>query len=162
LKDFNKVLVFDPNLPDAISGIADCEMKLGDIKKAIKDFDKVIEMEPKDGWAYLHRAFAKIQAKDYPGAIQDCNQASKLMPTDPIPLVRRGDVKVALGKYSDADADYVLAIGVDRSCAEAYYKRALEEIAGKHYDFGCRDLQRAKELGQKKVDELIKQNCEGK
>jgi len=75
-------------------------------------------------------------------------------------LVRRGDVKVALGDYKAADVDYVLAIGVDGKCAEAYYKRGMEEIAGKQYEFGCKDLKKARDLGIKNLDELIKQNCQ--
>jgi tetratricopeptide (TPR) repeat protein len=132
-------------------------------KEAVELYTKAIESYPHSALvnlseAYYNRGLNKRLMNDYSGAISDYSLAIKLRPDYYKAILNRGFTKLILEEYYDAISDFTLIIDSNKSTQEiisAAYgnrgvaKHALEQNA-------CDDFKKAIELGNKKLQELIK------
>ena len=139
MKDFEHVLKLD-----SIGGQAEAAYYyLGRIKMltfeneaAIKYFDKLVNLAPKDAEAYFLRGTSKSNIMESAGAIADFDKAIELNPNYMEAYANRGVQKINKLPVEDKT-------GKNLKC--------LEEP--------CKDLLKAKELGDKSVDDMIYLYC---
>lgn len=78
LRDFNKIILLNPDYTDIFYNRGIVRGKLGDPKGAIEDFNKAIELNPSLGEAYFNRGLIKDFIGDYAGACKDWSKAGEL------------------------------------------------------------------------------------
>ncbi len=139
IKNFEQVLKFD-----SIGGQAEAAYYyLGRIKMltfendaAIKYFDKLLILVPKDAEAYFLRGTAKSNIMDSEGAIVDFDKAIELRPN-------------YMEAYANRGVQKINKIPVEEKTGKKI--KCLEEP--------CKDLLKAKELGDNTVDDMLYLYC---
>lgn len=165
ISDYNAIIdnpIFSGNfrMYQALTGRADCEVKLGMYYEGIFDCSKVIEVTwwvPDE--AYTIRASGKLCMKDYRGAIDDANRGIKLDSTNVTCYFIRGTACSALGNYKQAMSDLSKAIRMSPTDASAYYNRGLAKNKSGDVNGACYDFSRSGELGNKEAYDLILKYC---
>ena len=119
IKDYNKVIEFEPNFTEAYYNRAMAKFYLKDYKGAIADCTKAIEFNPNDADTYYLRAWLKDKLGDYKGAIADCTKAIEFNPN------------LARAYYTRAMARYTLPSSsedrlIDEVCQDAHKAIELE------------------------------------
>jgi len=126
----------------------------GEFKKAVGHFDAAVTIVPDYGNAYYNRGIASIALGRYQPAIDDFTRAIGLDKYNAANAYdNRGTVFYALGRFREAIEDYNRAISLKPDDTEAYYNRALAYLQLGENAPGCRDAQKACDLG--KCDLLI-------
>ena len=80
-------------------------------------------------------------------AIDHYSKAIHIMPDHIVIYNNRGDAYIKLGMYQDAIEDYSEAIRLKPDHADFYNKRGSVYLHQRKNDLGCRDAQKACELG---------------
>jgi len=96
------------------------------------------------------------QYTDPKKAIEYLNNAIKLQPNNAKTYFNRGAAHVNLGQYQQAFEDFNKAIGLKQDYAYAYNNRGIIYLMQGNKELGCRDAQKACELGICKSLELAK------
>ena len=160
IEDFTKAIKIDPTNDRAFGNRGNASLRLEDYNGAIEDFTKAIELNPSDADTCRNRGTAKYILEDYNGAIADHTKAIELDPNDAVVYLFRGLSKANLENHDEAILDYTKAIEIDPNSAIAYYGRGnskyfLEDLTG-----GCKDAQKAEELGYgDNASKLINEVC---
>lgn len=103
---------------------------------------------------------AKAGLKDYKSAIVDYDKAIVLDPGYTKAYGNRGVAKVKLQQYKAGLLDYNKAISLDPAYTIAYINRGnLKHNYLNDFHGACIDWKKAKELGDSRVDDIIKENC---
>ena len=89
-------------------------------------------------------------------AIEYLNNAIKLQPNNAETYFKRGAAHVNLGQYQQAFEDFNKAIGLKQDYAYAYNNRGIIYLMRGNKELGCRDAQKACELGICKALEKAK------
>ena len=139
IKDFEHVLILD-----SIGGQAEAayyylgriKMLIFENEEAIKYFDRLLILAPKDSEAYFLRGTAKSNIMDSDGAIADFDKAIELRPNYMEAYANRGVQKINKTPVEDKTGKNI---------------KCLEEP--------CKDLLKAKELGDTSVDDMIYLYC---
>ena len=116
-----------------------------------------MDLKP-SGYYYSSRADAKEKLEDYRGAILDYNKAIELEP-ESYYYNYRGGCKFNIHNYIGAIADYTKAIQLNPKDANSYLNRGRLKILTKDKKGGCKDLNKAGELGEDGAYEYINENC---
>ncbi|MGD0277870.1 MAG: tetratricopeptide repeat protein [Smithella sp.] len=134
---------------------------LGNYRQAIEDYGRTIEINPVYSEAYNSRGFAYANLGNYKQAIEDFNRAIEIIPDYTMAYYNRGNAYADLGNYRQAIEDYGRTIEIKPGHAEAYYNRACIYLDQGDNISGCRDAQKACELGKCKLLEMAKSkgNC---
>ena len=162
------------------------ETELKDYRAAIADLDTAIKLIPASEELYLYRGLAKQYINEHLAAIADFTEVIKwdaplgdigVVETDisdpmhPKQVVKKETItttlsykdraasKYQLKDYNGALADYKKALSYDPKFAEVYYQRAMMRVEMKQFAEACADFCKAKELGYKDSDEMIKKYC---
>lgn len=152
-----------------------------DFKGAIDDYSKVIELDPDNVLAYLNRGKNKKRLEDYKGAIADFDKAistkgGELLYMDKVEnsFVETGfeyDVKMEEIKFERGIAffridslkkafdDFNFSIQKSYLLPDSYYWRGLIYLSYNMKDEGCKDLNKAMELGDPDAKDLLDKNC---
>lgn len=83
-------------------------IRRGKYEEAVECYTRAIDGSA-GSWAHSNRAFALLQLGRYEEAERDCTNALQIDRGDVKSLLRRGKARSALGRYSDALADFVEA-----------------------------------------------------
>jgi hypothetical protein len=128
----------------------------GQYQLAIKDYNEAISRNPDCINCYLNRGNAYSSLGRYQPAIKDYNEAisRKLDCVDC--YLNRGNAYSFLGQYQLAIKDYNKAISLKPDYANAYYNRGFTYLKQDNKEQGCRDAQKACELGDCGLLELAK------
>jgi tetratricopeptide (TPR) repeat protein len=78
----------------------------GQYEDARQRYDAAIRQNPGEWLLYMNRAGILAYQRKWAAAIQDCNTVLRLAPGILIAQVMRGQINEALGKYTEALADY--------------------------------------------------------
>jgi tetratricopeptide (TPR) repeat protein len=121
-----------------------------------KLYSTTIDLNPTCWMAYNNRGiiYASLDRDQY--AIEDFNHAIRLKPDDAEFYNNRGAAYGKLSQYQRAIEDFNETIRLRPDYANAYYNRATAYILQGNKEPGCRDAQKACELGNCAILELAK------
>ena len=121
-----------------------------------KLYSTTIDLNPTCWMAYNNRGiiYASLDRDQY--AIEDFNHAIRLKPDDAEFYNNRGAAYGKLSQYKRAIEDFNETIRLRPDYANAYYNRATAYIQQGNKEPGCRDAQKACELGNCAILELAK------
>ena len=111
----------------------------GQFEQSIKYYDKLLALAPKDSEAYFNRAAAKGMIKDVTGSIKDYDKAIEFNANYMEAYANRGVAKINL------------------LTTKGNIQPSKEQTSD-----GCADLKKAKQLGDKTVDDMIYIYCDKK
>ena len=131
---------------------------LGQHQRAIEDYSEAIRLKPDYADAYNNRGGAYTQLGQHQRAIEDYNQAIRLKPDYFQPYSNLGIAYNALGQYQLTIQNCNEAIRLKPDYADAYYLRGNAYLWQGNNNLGCRDAQKACELGNCKLQEWVKTN----
>lgn len=111
----------------------------GQFEQSIKYYDKLLALVPKDSEAYFNRAAAKGMIMDIAGSIKDYDKAIEINPNYMEAYANRGVAKINM------------------LTTKGNIQPTKEQTSD-----GCADLKKAKQLGDKTVDDMIFIYCDKK
>jgi tetratricopeptide (TPR) repeat protein len=111
----------------------------GQFEHSIKYYDKLLALAPKDSEAYFNRAAAKGMIMDVAGSIKDYDKAIEFNPNYMEAYANRGVAKINM------------------LTTKGNIQPTKEQTSD-----GCADLKKARQLGDKTVDDMIFIYCEKK
>lgn len=111
----------------------------GQFEQSIKYYDKLLSLAPKDSEAYFNRAAAKGMIMDVAGSIKDYDKAIEINPNYMEAYANRGVAKINM------------------LTTKGNIQPTKEQTSD-----GCADLKKAKQLGDKTVDDMIFIYCDKK
>ena len=124
---------------------------LGNYRQAIEDYNEAIRLKADLFQAYYDRGNTYGQHGQYQNAIEDFNQAIRLHPNYTKAYNNRGNVYLLMSIYQKALEDFNEAIRLKSDYADAYNNRARVYLIQGDNISGCRDAQKACELGNCKL-----------
>ncbi|MEN8122163.1 MAG: tetratricopeptide repeat protein [Bacteroidota bacterium] len=159
LADYDITLELDDGYENAIVNRGVVKGKLGQLDEAINDFNQAILKDPKNASAYSNRGLAKDHAKDTEGAIADYNMAIEIDPEFITAYLNRGIVYRKQKSFNASIADFSKVLSLDDKQEAAYYFRGMDLIQINKLNEGCRDLNKAKNLGYPYAQSAIDKFC---
>jgi tetratricopeptide (TPR) repeat protein len=157
IEDYNKAIRLQPDYAKAYSNRGLAYADLGQYQSAIKDYDEAIRLQPDLAEAYNNRGIVYYDLGQYKRAIEDYSKAIRLQPDYAKAYYNRGlAYSKHLDEYQLAIEDYNKAIRLDPNYAQAYNDRGAAYILQGNNKRGCRDAQKACELGNCKALEVAK------
>jgi tetratricopeptide (TPR) repeat protein len=157
-EDFNKAILLRPDYADAYYNRGTLYHNLGRYQPAIDDLSEAIRLKPDNLLAYFNRGGAYINLGQYHPAIEDLSKVISLDPASFDAYNNRGFIHLKLGQYQQALEDYSKAIILKPDYADAYNNRAFVYLITKNTESGCRDAQKACELGNCATLQVAKGN----
>ena len=119
----------------------------GKIEEAIDYYNKAIRITPNYAEAHNNRGITYNKLGQHKRAIEDYNEAIRLKPHFAMPYYNRGNAYRALSQYQQAVQDYNETILLQPDYVEAYQNRGGVYFNQGNDELGCRDAQKACELG---------------
>jgi protein O-mannosyl-transferase len=156
IEDYNKSIRLEPNHADAYANRGIAYTSLGQFHLAVKDYNVAIQLKPDLIMAYIGRGVNYTHLGQYRLAIEDFHKAIHLRPDFPLAYNDRGGAYTALGQYQLAIEDYNEAIRLKPDLTDAYIGRGIAYLSLGKKNPGCRDAQKACEIGQCNVLEWAK------
>ena len=130
--------------------------KFGQYQQAIEDFNEAIRLQLVYANAYYNRGLAYANSGQYQRAIEDYNEEIRLQPVYADTYYYRGNAYANSGQYQQAIEDYNAAIRLNPDYGEVYNNRGVAYFIQGNKELGCRDAQKACELGKCKILEMAK------
>lgn len=140
---------------------AQMNMNAGEARNAMFDYDayyKAVNGQVNDVF-YYYREQAALKARQYQRALDDIAKAVELNPADLTYQAEHAVVNLRVGRYEEAIQILNTILKTDPKYGEAYRLLGLCQIQLKKTDEACGNFNKAKELGDPNVDELIKKYC---
>ncbi len=106
VRDYQKVVLIDPDEARALIGRGKSRYHLGFYKAAIGDFSRVIELEPQNVEAYTLRGHSFVLQQDYASAAGDYSRVLELDPENARVFFNRAKARLSLGERDAAIADF--------------------------------------------------------
>lgn len=131
--------------------------KMKEYRKALADYnvyDTLMLGNASDQFYYT-RFKCEVNIKQYKQALNDIAHAAYLNPREPIYLAEMGSLQLRLNQLDDAIKSADLCIKVSPDFPDAYLIKGLALIHKKEKTNGLEVLQKAKELGDNRAQELI-------
>ena len=148
INDYTEVIRLKPDYADAyyIRGLT--YAYLDQYQRGIEDLNEAIRLKPDYADAYYFRGFDYFHyLGEYQRAIQDFNEAIHLKRNYAKAYFMRGLAYGQLGQDKRSIEDFNEAIRLKPDYAEAYGMRGIYYLTGGDNYHGCRDAQKACELG---------------
>jgi tetratricopeptide (TPR) repeat protein len=130
--------------------------KCTDPQKAIEYLDEAIKLKPDLAEAYNIRGNADGDLGQHQRAIEAYNEAIRLRPNYAHAYYNRGLTYSNLGQHQQAIEDYNEAIRLNIENNSVYHNRGKAYFIQGNKELGCRDAQKACELGDCKLLEDAK------
>jgi tetratricopeptide (TPR) repeat protein len=147
IKDYNEVLRLQPDDFRTYNNRGLVYYNLGQHQRAIEDFNQAIRLDKDSAMVYNNRGLAYKGLGQYQSAIEDYNKAIRLKPDYAGAYSNRGVAYGVLGQSQRAIEDYNEAIRLKPDYAGAYINRGNAYLMQGKKNLGCRDAQKACELG---------------
>ncbi|PKN51618.1 MAG: hypothetical protein CVU55_11810 [Deltaproteobacteria bacterium HGW-Deltaproteobacteria-13] len=158
IDNYNKAILLKPDYANAYSNRGTAYSGLGRKERAIEDYTQAIRLQPDYADAYYNRGTTYFESGQYQKAAQDYDETIRIKPDYIRAYYNRGVVNSKLGRYQTAITDYSEAIHLKPDYAEAYNNRGAVYLDLGNKEPGCRDAQKACELGNCKVLEIAQNN----
>ena len=130
--------------------------QVGYWQNSITLYDHTLKVTDYNWLIYNNRCVAYYVLDNYSQAIDDCSKAIEIKPSYVEAYINRGNAYNYLGNYKQAIEDYGRAIDIRPNYAEAYNRRGAAYLSQGNKELGCRDSQKACELGNCKILEVAK------
>ncbi len=125
---FDKALEFSTDDSSAWWGRACAYRDLGEYDAAIQDFNRAIELDPNNGWIYSDRGWLYyLQFGEVTLALNDFDKAIQVDPMNADHYLARGLIYQAVGKISEARADYENYMRITTDDPDADWRDRLEQ-----------------------------------
>ena len=108
---------------------------------------------------YYQREQAEMQCRMYQQAIDDINRAVEMEPNDLDYWLEKGAVHMRVNQHNEAEAALRKAVAIDGNSATAHRMLGYCLALQKKNDEACPYFQKAKDLGDTVVDQLIEKYC---
>lgn len=125
-------------------------------KNSIILFSRALQVTENNYIAYNNRGVDYDELEQYQNAIKDYNEAIRLIPNYQEAYNNRGITYGKLSKYHLAINDFNKVIDLNPDHVKAYNNRGLVYFIEGDKEFGCRDAQKACELGDCKLLQYAK------
>ena len=140
---------------------AQMNMNAGQPRNAMLDYDAyhtAVKGEVNDVF-YYYREQAALKARQFQRALDDIVKAIEMNPTDLTYQAEHAVVNLRVGRYEESMKILNEILKDEPKYGEAYRLLGLCQIQLKKTDEACGNFNKAKELGDPNVDELIKKYC---
>lgn len=140
---------------------AQMNMTAEQFRPAMLDYDtyfKAVNGAVNDVFYYL-REQASIKARQYQRALDDIAKAIELNPRELLYYGEHAAVNMRVNRFEEALKILNEAVAIDPNYAEAYRLMGICYIQMKNPQEACANFNKAKELGDSNVDELIVKHC---
>jgi tetratricopeptide (TPR) repeat protein len=152
IDDFSDAIRLKPDYAEAYSNRGNVYDDLGQRQRAIEDFNEAIRLKPDYAEAYVNRGATYAKLGQHQRAIENYDDAIRLKPYDAKAYYNRGIVYARdLGQYQRAIEDFNYAILLKPDHTNAYYNRGKAYLLQGNSKLGCRDAQKACDLGNCKA-----------
>lgn len=133
----------------------------GKYREAIEDYNNFYDIVNGNVNSnfYFQRQQSEVQCKMFKQAIDDVNKAVEISPKDPVMWVEKGSVHIRVGQLNEAILALKRAISLDNTLAEAYRMLGYCQARQNNKKEAKVSLTKAKELGDKIADSVIKKYC---
>ncbi|MBN1472016.1 MAG: tetratricopeptide repeat protein, partial [Syntrophaceae bacterium] len=131
----------------AHNDVASMLAEKGKFKEAIDNYNMAISARPDLHLPYIGRGLVYEKLGQYHRSIEDYNQAIYLKPDYAETYFNRGNSYDELGYYQQAIENYNEAIRLNPDYVQAYNNRGNTYFSKGDNELGCRDAQKACELG---------------
>ena len=125
-------------------------------KNSMKLFNNAVLVTKDNYLAHNNRGMVYAELGQYQLAINDYNETIRLKPDDNHAYINRGNAYNYLGQHQRAIEDYNQAIRIRPDNGSPYSNRGVAYFMQGNREFGCRDAQKACELGNCKTLETAK------
>ncbi len=156
IEDFNEAIRLQPEYFLAYFNRGNSFAELGRYQTAFEDFNEAIRLKPDYADAYNNRGSVYFILGRYQSAYEDFNKAVRLKPDSADFHNNRGGTYFKLGQYQLAIDDFNESIYLKPNYADAYNNRGGAYLSKGNNKLGCRDVQKACELGNCKILEWAK------
>ena len=170
---FNKAIQIDPLDPASFTDRALAYSYKKEYENAIKDFERTLELDSigkQAEAAYYYLGRIKMSQHEDAKAIKYFDKLLILVPTDAEGYFLRGTAKSNIMDVKASITDFDMAIKYKPGYMEAYANRGVQKINLipvkektakdiKCIEDPCRDFIKAKELGDKSVEDMIYLYC---
>lgn len=163
LADLERALELEPGDANALLRRSEVNMALEAYDAAATDLATVLRMHaagPIAEHALMSAGELHMRKSEHLQAIAVYDRFVAIAPNDARSWFNRGIAHAQAEHHSAAISDLGRAIDLDGWLHRAYASRAIELIHVDRRSEGCRDLAKAKELGDDSVDELLVIYCE--
>lgn len=159
IEAYSKISEINPANAFAFKKIGYFQMQSGNSEKAIAAYAKAIELDPKDAITYNNRAYLYQTQKSYKEAIDDYTKAIELDSKYISAYVNRGITEMSMNNNLAAKRDFEICVQLDSKDSGLRRFLGLVKLNLNDKTGACKDFDLSKQLGDRQVDELIKQNC---
>jgi tetratricopeptide (TPR) repeat protein len=156
MEDLNRAIEIHPGFADAYYNRGVVYNNLSNYRQAMEDLNRAIEIHPGFADAYYNRGVSYGGLGNYMRAIEDYGKAIEIRPDYADAYYNRGFTYENLGQHQRAIEDFNETIRLKPDDADVYCKRGLAYGILGNNNLGCRDLQKACELGICKLLEAAK------
>ena len=140
---------------------AELRAQMGKYRDAVIDYNTFYEAVSGDVSAlfYLQREQAEMQCRMYQQGLDDINRAVEMSPDNVDLWVEKGSVHLRVNQLDEATVAFNKALSMDDQYAVAYRLLGYCQALQKRNKEACANFQKAKELGDKVVEQLIEKYC---
>jgi tetratricopeptide (TPR) repeat protein len=153
--DYNKALSLNPNCCRCFMWMGWMNYMEGKDDSALSLANKAVAMCDSDAYLYQRRAYIETGLKLVLSAEKDFNYAITLKPKDADLWASRGQYKSLGGLNEEAVADYDKAIYLNQTSPVYYMLRAKSNIMLGRYSDCMNDLDNARKLDIKNIDDWV-------
>lgn len=132
---------------------------LKDYSGAIEEYTKSIDLNPRAADSYYNRGLAFLYQESYKKANDDFTKAIEIRPGFIKALNNRAVSFLRLDNTTSALADINTMLSLDSMYRPAYFLRAQVYLQLDNKDAACKDLTVASEMGEKRAEKLLQENC---
>ncbi len=147
IKNYKEAIRVKPNFAGAYNNLATTYLKLGQYQQAIVNCNEAIRLNPHDANGYYNRGVAYGKKGQRQHEIDDYNEAIRLKPDDADAYYNRGNAYGALGQAKQAIENWNQTIRLKPDYASAYNNRGSFYLLLGDHKLGCRDAQKACDMG---------------
>ncbi|HEX2898893.1 MAG TPA: tetratricopeptide repeat protein [Bacteroidia bacterium] len=158
--DYQAILAAQPGNSEATNGLGLITQFVdGDLAAAEELYRKAIFQDARNAGAWYNLAFLEAGKGQSLKAIDDFGEAIRLDATYADARLNRGLLHMQVKLVGDAVADFEAAVELRPDNAHAHLLLGWARCEGGSRIQGCLSLSKAKELGDKDADNLIRQYC---
>ncbi len=155
-QSYTHLISFEDKFPPFYIKQGNEKLEENQYTEAIADYDTAIILGNEEHSTFFNRGFAKEKKGDLNGAIKDYTKTITLKTNFIKAYNARGNVYLKLKQYAQALLDYDAAVLMDMGNANAFYNRGLAYYYLKNNVRAFFDLKKARDLGLKEADKVIK------